>query len=204
MKRVGALAALVIAVLAARDAAAQGVTMLAPLLPAYQLGQVEYTPPKGDGWRQLELGPQLLRLVYAEDPGEGQISLRAEFVVETHPIPDPSLVADGRNLAERSYGQRLEERRKSGVLVAQSEIGLVGERDDLYTYSLISKISGVDHAEVFYVLLAPDKSSYLAAKLATKDTAYDQAPYYPALFDSLKSLRVATAQPATVAPTPAE
>ena len=204
MKRFGAVTVLAVAVVSARGAAAQGMAMLAPLLPEYRLGQVEYAPPRGDGWRQLELGPQLLRLVYAEDPGAGQINLRAEFVVESHAIPDPSLVADGRDLAERSYQQRLEERQKSGVLVAQSQIALVGERNDLYMYSLISKISGVDHAEVFYVLLAPDKSRYVAAKLATKDTAYDQAPYYPALFDSLKSLRVAAAQPAAITPAPPE
>jgi hypothetical protein len=204
MKRLGSIAVLGFAVVWAGGAAAQGLTMLAPLLPEYRLGQVQYTPPKGDGWRQVEYQPQILRLVYAEDPGGGQISLRAEFVVESHPIPDPSLVADGRDLAERSYQQRLDERQKSGSLVAQSQIALVGERDDLYTYSLVSKISGVDHAEVFYVLLAPDKSSYVAAKLATKDTAYDTTPYYPALFDSLGSLRLATAQPAAVAPAPAD
>ncbi len=194
---------LAIAVACAVPAAAQGVAMLSPLLPEYRLAGFSYTPPKGDGWRQLELGAELVRLVYAEDPGSGQINLRAEFVVEAHSIPEPALVADGRGLAERSYQQRSEERRVSGTLVAQSQIALVGDRTDLYTYTLISKPAGVDHAEVFYVLLAPDKTRYLAAKLSTNDTAYNEAPYYPAFFDSLGSLRFLPAAPAAE-PKPAD
>lgn len=160
--------------------------MLRPLASSYRLGNFQYVPPAGDGWRQLESGERFVRLVYAEDLQDGQINTRVEFAAESYDIPDPSLVTNGVALTFTSMEQRRKER--EAALVAFSNVAPVAGTDGLYSYSLVSKMLGEDYVEVFYVMLAPDKSSYFAGKLATKDVKYDEAPYWAAFAASLGSI----------------
>jgi len=176
---------------ASSPAAAQGMTMLNPIKPSYDVLGFAYKPPVGDGWRELELAANVLRLVYAEETSDGKITMRVEFAAEAHEIPPPSPVSSSRALAKVSFDQRRKER--ESTLIAESQIELVAGTDDIYTFTFVSRVGENDYIEVFYVNLAPDQSRYLAAKLATKDADYDTQPYYMPLIESLKSIQFATA-----------
>ena len=48
-------------------------------------------------------------------------------------------------------------------LVAFSKIAPIGANDKVLSYALVTRIGDEDLHEVFYVMLAPDKTSYLVA-----------------------------------------
>jgi hypothetical protein len=70
----------------AHSAVAQGVSMLNPMRPLYELQAFVFDPPDGDGWRELGAGPDTVRIVYAEQLAEGQINTRADFTAQTFEI----------------------------------------------------------------------------------------------------------------------
>lgn len=185
--------------LVAGTAAAQGgVSVYAPLAPKYQLGDFDYEGPAVAGWRQVTSAESMFILVYAEEVDGGQINTRAQVNAESYVIADGA--ADGRDtlwLTEQGQAQQVKER--GDKLVAFSKITPIESNPSVMSYSLVTKIDGVDMFETFYVALAPDKTSYIVAKITTKDTDFRTQPYFSQLEASLKSLRHA---PRTAEPTP--
>ncbi len=179
-------------------AAEGGVSVYAPLAPKYQLGEFAYEGPTLDGWRQVTSADNMFILVYAEEIDGGQINTRAQVNAESYKIIDGA--ADGRDtfwLTEQGQAQQVKERGET--LVAFSKITPIEANPSVMSYSLVTKVEGVDMFETFYVALAPDKRSYIVAKVTTKDLDFRTQPYFSQLEASLKSLRHA---PPTVESTP--
>lgn len=174
-------------------------SMLAPLASEYVIGSWRFTPPGGDGWRQLAESSELLRLVYADSLPDDKIDMRAEVVAQTFDISDPSLVTDVLALARLSQAQQVKER--GDRLVAFSAVDKVADSPEVDLFTLVSKVGTADAFETFAVALAPDKSAYLVAKLTTREKAFRDAPYYKGFIESLDKLefRVTATQPAQAA-----
>jgi hypothetical protein len=187
--------------LAASSAFAQEVSILNPMAASYKLSGFTYVPPKGDGWREIGYALDSLRLVYAEQLGEGQINTRVDFTAQAFPIDQPAAAPDGAQLAQLSLQQRLTE--KGDTLVAMSKVAPVEGKVPIHEYTLIVKISGEDHAEHYFVALAPDKTQYLAAKMITKDTNFREQPFFAPMLESIRSLTFESAGASSSAPTPA-
>jgi hypothetical protein len=178
-----------------------GISMYAPIAPKYQLGEFVYKAPTADGWRQVTTAENMFILVYAEQIDEGQINTRVQVNAETYKIPEGA--ADGRDtlwLTEQGQAQQVKERGEN--LVAFSKITPVGSNADVLSYSLVTKSGGVDIFETFYVMLAPDKESYLVAKVTTKDIDFRTQPYFSQLEASLASLEHEPQKPASPPPPP--
>lgn len=166
---------------------AQGFTMMSPMPPRYGIGAFEYTPPGGDGWREVQSGPDHFAIVYAEQTGEDTINTRMEFSAQSFPLEDPSIVPDTFRLALASFETRKAERGES--LVAHSNVEYLEGTEGILMYSLVTRAGDKDIYEIFYVQLKPDKTAYLSAKFLTRDFDYDQQPYYKPFLMSLPSLK---------------
>ena len=193
---------ILLVVLGAQPVAAQGgVAMYAPIAPKYQLGDFDYHAPTADGWRQVTSAVTSFILVYAEVLDSGQINTRAQVNAEAHAIPEGA--AEGRDtlwLTEQGQAQQVKERGEN--LVAFSKITPVATNPSVLSYSLVTKAGNDEMFETFYVMLAPDKKSYLVAKLTTKDLEFRSQAYFSQLETSLSSLRHAPRAEASPAPTP--
>ena len=188
MNRRFVLAFLSVLLVANTAAAQDGVSVYAPLAPKYQLGDFDYVGPTVAGWRQVTSAENMFILVYAEEMDGGQINTRAQVNAEAYKIPDGA--ADGRDtlwLTEQGQAQQVKER--GDKLVAFSKITPIESNPSVMSYSLVTKIDGIDMFETFYVALAPDKTSYIVGKLTTKDIDFRTQPYFSQLEASLKSLR---------------
>jgi hypothetical protein len=201
------LLSLVLLLALSGTAAAQAVSMYAPLAPKYQIGDFEYQGPKVDGWRQVTTGESSFILVYAETVDQDKINTRAQLNAEAFAIPEGlALNHDTMWLTEQGQAQQVKERGDN--LVAFSKIAPVESNPAVMTYSLVSKQAGVELYETFYVMLAPNKTSYIVAKVTTKDTDFRTQPYFGQVEASLASLRHAprpkdsSAPPAPTPPVP--
>jgi len=193
MRAVNALISAMLLAPAAADA--QGFTMMSPMPAQYGIGAFEYTPPSGDGWREVQSGPDHFTIVYAEQSGEDTINTRMEFSAHSFPLDDPSVVPDTYRLALASFETRKAERGES--LVAHSNVEYLAGTEGILMYSLVTRAGDKDVYEIFYVQLKPDKTAYLSAKLLTRDVDYDEQPYFKPFLLSLPSLKpVGAAEPA--------
>jgi len=181
------------------QAVAEGVSIYAPLAPRYQIGEFEYQGPTMDGWRQITSAENSFIIVYAETMGDEKINTRAQVNAEAFAIPGG--VAAGRDtlwLTEQGQAQQIKERGEN--LVAFSKIAPIESNPAVMSYSLVTKAGGEDTFETFYVMLAPDKASYIVARITTKDIDFRTQPYFTQVEASLASLRHA---PRSNAPPPA-
>jgi hypothetical protein len=140
-------------------------------------------------------------LVYAEEVDGGQVNTRAQLNAEAYEIPGGA--ADGHDtlwLTEQGQAQQVKERGEN--LVAFSKIAPLASNSGVMSYSLVTKTSGVDMFETFYVMLAPNKASYVVAKILTKDTDFRTQPYFAQLEESLGSLKHDPQKPASPPPPP--
>lgn len=200
-------ALLAVLLLSTTHAAAQDVTVLQPLLPTYDLNGFKYQPPKGDGWRDVGSAPESVRLVYAEQIGEGQINSRMDFHAQAFLVPEPDKAPDAAQLTKLSMAQRIEEKKedKALTLVAMSRIEPVEAEIPTFEYTLVLKVGEEEFFENYVVALAPDKTQYLAAKLVTKDKDFREQPYYAPLRASITGLTFsASDKPKTQEPPPAQ
>jgi hypothetical protein len=185
MLRSFVLASLSIACLGA-TAVAQGVSIYAPVQPLYKIGDFDYRAPTVDGWRQVTSSERGFVLVYAEHLPPDQVNTRIQVEAESFAVPDPKMVPDLLWLTEQGQAQQVKERGEK--LVAFSKIVPIGASDKVLTYALVTRIGEEDLHEVFYVTLAPDKTSYLVAKMTTKEPDYRQQVYFSQFEASLASL----------------
>jgi len=167
-------------------AVAQGVSVYGPIQPLYKIGDFNYRAPDKDGWRQVTSSESSFVLVYAEHAPPDQINTRIQVEAEAFTVPDPSIVRDLIWLAEQGQAQQVKER--GDKLIAFSKIVPVASNDKVLSYALVTRIGTEDLQEVFYVTLAPDKSSYLVAKMTTKEPDYREQIYFGQLEESLASL----------------
>ncbi len=181
-------------------AQAGGLAVFAPMAAKYTIGGFSYVPPNGDGWRQVTSSADTFRIVYAERLGDDSLNTRVDVVAEAFNIPDPTLVTDVVSLAQKSQAQQAAERGKS--LIAFSRVAPVTEASGVYSYSFRTQIGDTELQEIFFVVLANDKSEYFVAKVTTKEAEYTQAPYFAPLKASLANLKHthASAEPSTPAP----
>jgi len=171
----------------ASPAGAQQVTMLSPLASEYVIGGFRFTPPGGDGWRQLGQSKDVFRLVYADQLPDDKIDMRADVVAQAFEIPDPAQASSALALARLSQSQQIKER--GDALVAFSKIEKVADDPEVDLFTLVSKSGTVDAFETYAVTLAPDKSSYLVARLTTREKDFRDAPYYKGFLEALGKLQ---------------
>jgi hypothetical protein len=196
------LLSLILVLFTFADASAQGVSIYAPLAERYQIGEFTYEAPKADGWRQVTSGDTSFVLVYAETVDTEKINTRAQVNAEAFAIPAGA--AEGHDtlwLTEQGQAQQVKER--GDKLVAFSKITPLGSNADVMSYSLVTKDSGVELYETFYVMLAPNKTSYIVAKITTKDTDFRNQPYFGQVEASLASLRHSPRSNDSASPPPA-
>jgi len=167
-------------------AAAQGVSVYAPVLPQYELGDFRYKAPSQDGWRQVTSSENSFILVYAEQVPPDQINTRVQVDAEAFAVPDPAVIQNLLWLTEQGQAQQVKERGDN--LVAFSKITPVASNANVLSYALVTRAGSEDLHEVFYVMLAPDKTSYLVAKLTTKEPDHRQQVYFTQFEESLASL----------------
>jgi hypothetical protein len=179
------LASLSLVVLAA-TAFAQPVSIYGTVQPLYKIGDFDYRAPTVDGWRQVTSSESGFVLVYAEHVPPDQINTRVQVEAESFAVPDPTVVRDLLWLTEQGQAQQVKERGEK--LIAFSKIVPVGANDKVMSYALVTRIGEEDLQEIFYVTLAPNKTSYLVAKMTTKEPDYRQQIYFGQFEASLASL----------------
>lgn len=167
-------------------AVAQEVSVYGPVQPLYKIGDFHYRAPDKDGWRQVTSSESSFVLVYAEHVPPDQINTRIQVEAEAFSVPDPNMIRDLTWLTEQGQAQQIKER--GDKLIAFSKILSVGSNAKVMSYALVTRIGTEDLQEVFYVTLAPDKSSYLVAKMTTKEPDYREQVYFGQLEESLASL----------------
>ncbi|HET9061821.1 MAG TPA: hypothetical protein VFO62_00900 [Candidatus Binatia bacterium] len=167
-------------------ALAQGVSIYAPVQPLYKIGAFDYRAPTVDGWRQVTSSESGFVLVYAEHVPPDQINTRLQVEAESFAVPDPKMVPGLVWLTEQGQAQQVKERGEK--LVAFSKIAPIGANDKVLSYALVTRIGEEELHEIFYVTLAPDKTSYLVAKMTTKEPDYRQQVYLSQFEASLASL----------------
>ncbi len=185
---VALVAVIVLSWPAARSVAAAAEQVLRPPSPSYRVGGFVYGAPTGAGWRELSASPTTVELVYVEMVSAKKLNSRAHVVVEASKVPEGARVEGGEALARTSLEQQAAARADS--LVAKSAVSPVPGDSGFYSYTISSKLKGVDLIEVFYVLLAADRSEYVVVKLATRDADYQTTPYYTDIYASLASFHV--------------
>ncbi|MFN2427750.1 MAG: hypothetical protein ABR587_15040, partial [Candidatus Binatia bacterium] len=171
-------------------AAAQDMMQLTVPAPEYTLGRFKYEAPKTDGWRQLANYQQGLSLVYAEQKDEDTIETRFGVAFEVHEIPENIQVESASGLADLSRRQMAETRKSD--LVALSGIEAVPSIENMYTYRLLvrSPVPDMPEAyEVYYVVMAPDKSQYIVIQCITKSQTYADEIYFTQFYGSLTTLK---------------
>lgn len=179
------LTSLSIVVLGA-TAFAQSVSIYGTVQPLYKIGGFDYRAPTVDGWRQVTSSESGFVLVYAEHVPPDQINTRVQVEAESFAVPDPTVVRDLLWLTEQGQAQQVKERGEK--LIAFSKIVPVGANDKVLSYALVTRIGQEDLHEIFYVTLAPNKTSYLVAKMTTKEPDYRQQIYFGQFEASLASL----------------
>jgi len=194
------VAALVFAVSAQTAALGEELAVFAPMASSYRIGGFTFTPPSGDGWRQVTSSTDTFRIVYAEKLGESAINTRVEVVAQALPIPDPALVTDVVALAQESQKQQAAERGER--LVAFSRVAPLPGTEGMQSYSLVTQLGEQELHEIFFVSLASDKSEYFVAKVATQEADYVKAPYFDPLRESMASLKYVAAPAQPTAPVP--
>jgi hypothetical protein len=194
----GALSALalaafgVIAPVTARPASAQDMMKLTVPAEEYTLGRFKYKAPKADGWRQMANVQQSLSLIYATQPAPDQIDTIFGVAMEAHDIPPNVEIPEAAALAETSRKQ-MAEARKADVK-GMSVIEAVPSIENMYTYRFLVKspVEGQpDGYEIYYVMMAPDKSQYLVAQCIAKEQNYGDQIYFNQFYGSLATLRYA-------------
>lgn len=186
------LASLSIVALGA-TAFAQPVSIYGTVQPLYKIGDFDYRAPTVDGWRQVTSSESGFVLVYAEHVPPDQINTRVQVEAESFAVPDPAVVRDLLWLTEQGQAQQVKERGEK--LIAFSKIVPVGANDKVLSYALVTRIGEEDLQEIFYVTLAPNKTSYLVAKMTTKEPDYRQQIYFGQFEASLASLAHNAASP---------
>lgn len=168
-------------------ALAQSVVVYGALQPEYRLGSFRYRPPMKDGWRQVTSEPSAMRLVYVESLGENTLNTRADLVAEAFPVPDPALVPSGLHLTSSGLSQQMEQR--GDLLLGYTRISELESELETYSYTLAVKL-GEDKKryETFFVVLSPDKSEYLVAKLTIDEENYENLPFFVDSYDSIKAI----------------
>ncbi len=164
----------------------------------YTLGRFKYKAPQTDGWRQMANIQTSLSLVYALQPEPDKIDTVFGVVMEAHDIPPEATVEGAAALAAASANQMAEARKDA--LVARSPIEAVPGIEHTYTYRLLvhSPVEGQpDGYEIYYVMMAPDKSQYLVIQCIAKNQDYGNQLYFTEFFGSLASLRYEAAGAAT-------
>jgi hypothetical protein len=179
-------AAVLVVLAVSTTAAAQGVSVYAPVAPQYELGEFEYKAPTEDGWRQVTSSENSFILVYAESIPPNQINTRVQVDAEAFAVPDPAVIQGLMWLTEQGQAQQVKERGEN--LVAFSKIAPVASNENVLSYALVTRAGSEDLHEVFYVILALDKTSYLVAKLTTKEPDHRQQVYFRQFEESLASL----------------
>ena len=167
-------------------AVAEGVSIYAPVQPQYKLGDFDYRAPSADGWRQVTSAPDSFVLVYAESVTAEQVNTRVQVEAQAFAVPDPKIVQDVMWLTEQGQSQQVKER--GDQLVAFSKIAAVASNEKVMSYSLVTHIGDQDMYEIFYTIVAPDKTSYLVAKLTTKEPDHREQIYFSQFEASLASL----------------
>lgn len=162
-------------------------TVFAPMAAEYTIGGFSYTPPAGDGWRQVTSSTDTFHLVYAESIGEDAINTRVDVVAKAFKIPDPALVTDVVSLAQKSQAQQASER--GDKLIAFSRVAPVPGAESVHSYAFRTQVGDQELQEIFFVVLADDKSEYFVAKVTTQEADYTKAPYFAPLQTSLASLK---------------
>ena len=167
-------------------AGAQNVSIYAPIQPLYKLGDFDYRAPSADGWRQVTSSASSFVLVYAETVPPDQINTRIQVEAEAFAVPDTEVVQSLEWLTEQGQAQQVKER--GDKLIAFSKIAPVAANDKVLSYALVTRVGNEDLHEVFYTTLAPDKTSYLVAKMTTKEPDHRQQIYFGQFEASLASL----------------
>lgn len=185
-------AAGLVALAAGAPATGHGQEMLQLTAPAaeYTLGRFKYNPPQVDGWRQVANLQSSMSLVYAEQKSEDTIDTRFGVAIEVHDIPSTVQVENAAALADLSRRQMSEARKAD--LVGLSPIAPVASVENLYMYRMLvhSPIKGdPDAYEVYYIMMAPDKTQYLVIQCITKTQDYENELYFNQFFGSLASLK---------------
>jgi len=176
-------------------ASAQGVSMLNPLAASYNILTFVYQPPKGDGWRELASAPDSVHLLYAEQTGE-TINTRADFEAQSFEISTPQKIQlpDVATLCRLSMSQRLQEKKDANLeLVATTPPQPVTAAGlPMYEYTLVTKLNDEEIVEHYFVVLAPSKAEYLAAKLVTREKDFRDQAYFKSLMESLVGMKFGT------------
>lgn len=165
-----------------------GQLMLNLPLERYTLEPFVYSPPSAEGWRSTEVGANSLGLVFAERSEPGGVNIRADVAIETFAIPEGGFSGSVRELAGLARQQQAAERQ--AVLVSSSAVATVPGAGVLETYTLVSVAVGNQLHEVFFVMLAPDRSAYLVAKFTTKEPGYKDQLYWAQFYGALSTLRL--------------
>ncbi len=172
------------------SALAEDMAQLDPLAKSYTLGRFHYEGPDADGWRQVANATDSLQLVYAEQLEENKINNRCYIVMEVHDLPAEAGSPAASDLAERGRRQRTEGVKEQ--LAALSPIAAVPGVDNTYTYRFLlhgPPELGADYYEVYYVMLAADKSQYVIMQVNTRDLDYENQLYFQQFYATLAKLK---------------
>jgi len=193
--RVGAGAlpwALVLVLVFPLAVSAQGMIVLNPMPPSYDLGGFSLSSPPVDNWRETQSSATSFQAVYAERVSDVDINQRCHFLAESHKVDEPDYQGDSASAATAAWTQHTELRGEA--LVAFTRVQVLAEAPEIFTFSLVVKVGEENVQETFFIMLAPDKSEYFVAKLTTKEPQFREAPFYAPLLLSLSTLHWRTEQ----------
>lgn len=193
--RVGAGAlpwALVLVLVFPLAVSAQGMIVLNPMPPSYDLGGFSLSSPPVDNWRETQSSATSFQAVYAERVSDVDINQRCHFLAESHKVDEPDYQGDSASAATAAWTQHTELRGEA--LVAFTRVQVLAEAPAIFTFSLVVKVGEENVQETFFIMLAPDKSEYFVAKLTTKEPQFREAPFYAPLLLSLSTLHWRTEQ----------
>jgi hypothetical protein len=165
---------------------AQGMLILNPMPPSYDLGGFSLSSPPVDNWRETQSSATSFQGVYAERASDVDINQRCHFLAESHKVDDPDYQGDSASAATAAWIQHTELRGEA--LVAFTRVQVLEEAPGIFTFSLVVKVGEENVQETFFIMLAPDKSEYFVAKLTTKEPQFREAPFYAPLMLSLSTL----------------
>jgi len=165
---------------------AQGLLVLNPMPPSYDLGGFSLSSPPVDNWRETQSSPTSFQAVYAERASDVDINQRCHFLAESHKVPESDYQGDSASAATAAWTQHTELR--GDALVAFTRVQVLKEAPGVFTFTLVVKLGEENVQETFFIMLAPDKSEYFVAKLTTKEPQFREAPFYAPLMLSLSTL----------------
>lgn len=166
---------------------AQGMLVLNPMPPSYDLGGFSLSSPPVDNWRETRSTATSFQAVYAERVSDVDINQRCHFLAESHKVDDPDYEGDSASAATAAWIQHTELRGEA--LVAFTRVQVLEKAPGIFTFSLVVKVGEENVQETFFIMLASDKSEYFVAKLTTKEPEFREAPFYAPLMLSLSTLR---------------